>query len=231
MGQFYVNEAVSFEKEAIFIAIPKTGTTSVRQQFQDISGQPVLIPNPHLNIMQLRDALYVYFLKIALARNSEFPTADNLMSDEDVRKIASETFHSFFKFSAVRNPWARAVSLYSRREGVQASGSISFKEFCQNHFYASDTCLHPTRHKNQYDWLCDEKGDMAMDYVYKLEDSVKAFEEIAEITNGCILLQNKKANVNPTSKSSSYRDMYDDETKKLIGKRFEKDIDCFKFSF
>ncbi len=43
-----LNEAVNFEKQCIFIAVPKTGTTSVRVQIGQ-QGTP-LIPNPHLDI-------------------------------------------------------------------------------------------------------------------------------------------------------------------------------------
>ena len=55
-----VNEAVHLEKNWIFIAIPKTGTTSIRTQLKQ-KGVP-LIPNPHLNILQVRDAINFFFL-------------------------------------------------------------------------------------------------------------------------------------------------------------------------
>lgn len=229
--KYSLNEAVSFEKSAIFIAVPKTGTTTVREQLRDPDVNQWIIPNPHLNIMQVRDTLYVYFLKKNLGRNSEFPSSQDVLTDSDIRKKAEDTFNSFFKFASVRNPWERVVSLYFRREGVIVRDKISFKDFCENHFYSSDTCRHPTLHKNQLDWLCDENGTVIMDYVYKLEDSSDAFLKIIEMTDGRVDIRYRKDNVNPTSKSKSYKDMYDSETKKLIGKRFEKDIDYFGFSF
>lgn len=121
--------------------------------------------------------------------------------------------------------------MYSRREGVKTREQISFEEFCQNHTYASDTCRHPTLHQNQLDWLCDESGQCIMDYVYRLEDFDKALGEIAELTNGRIQLESKNANHNPNSESRSYRDLYTDETRQLIAKRFEKDIDTFRYTF
>lgn len=223
-----VNEAVNFDKQTIFIAVPKTGTTSVRSQLKQEGT--ALIRQPHLNILQVRDSLYVYFLKRALGQNTSFPS-EGLLSDADIRAHASEIFNSYFKFSAVRNPWARAVSLYYRREGVLSKDEMTFEEFCRDHFYASDTCLNPTLHKNQYDWLCDEEGTMIMDYVYKLENFNEAIDEIAEMTNGRIQLERKKANNNPNSRSRTYRDIYSDETRDIIAKRFEKDIDYFKYTF
>lgn len=222
------NEAVNFEKQCIFIAVPKTGTNSVRYQLKE-KGIP-LIENPHLNIVQIRDSLYVYFLKQALGKNESFPS-QSISSDVYLRSKAEEVFGRFFKFAAVRNPWARAVSLYSRREGVKTRDNITFHEFCTNHIYASDTCRQPTLHQNQLDWLCDENGQCLMDYVYRLEDFDKAIREISELTNGRAQLEIKHANQNPSSDSRSYRDFYTDYTKNLIAKRFEKDIDSFKYTF
>ncbi|MCH2046605.1 MAG: sulfotransferase family protein [Saprospiraceae bacterium] len=223
-----INEAVNFDKEVIFIAVPKTGTTSIRVQLRGV-GEPI-VPNPHLNILQIRDLFYIYFLKKYLGNNRDFPN-NNVLSDLDIRQTADQTFRQFFKFAAVRNPWARAVSLYYRREGVQMSQEQSFEEFCTQHIYASDTCFHPTLHQNQLDWLCDEQENCIVDYVYKVEDFQQAIREIKAQTNGRVCLEMKEANKNPNSRSANYRDLYNDKTRKMIAKRFEKDIDYFKYTF
>lgn len=223
-----LNEAVNFDKQVIFIAIPKTGTTTVRDQLRQEGD--ALIPNPHLNIIQVRDAIYAYLLKISLGNNYGFPTKD-VPSDADIRARANEIFDSFFKFSAVRNPWARAVSLYARRETVQMRNKLSFEAFCERHFYASDTCRHPTLHKNQLDWLCDETGKCIMDYVYKLEDFTTAMEQIADRTDGRVRLTYRKLNANPSSPSRRYRELYSERARKIVSERFQKDIDFFKYTF
>jgi len=225
---FIINEAINFEKKAIFIAVPKTGTTSVRTQLQQ-PGIPI-IENPHLDICQIQTLIYTYLLKENLGSNKDFPN-NGSVSDQQLRQESEKIFNSFFKFSAVRNPWARAVSLYSRREGIKLKEKISFEEFCQNHFYASDTCRHPTLHKNQLDWLTSANGEVLMDYIYKVEEYEKAIDEIKKRTNGNLILQNVKQNVNPKSKSTNYRRMYNDKTRKIIEKRFEKDIEYFKYQF
>ncbi|MEL7355045.1 MAG: sulfotransferase family 2 domain-containing protein [Cyanobacteria bacterium J06560_6] len=222
------NEAVNFDKQCIFIAVPKTGTTSIRSQLRQ-QGTP-LIEQPHLNIVQVRDSLYVFFLKQSIGQNKSFPS-ESVPSDKDIRVKSREIFCTFFKFSTVRNPWVRAASMYSRREGVRVRDEISFEEFCQKHFYASDTCQHPTLHRNQLDWLCDESGQLVMDYVYKLEKFDQAIHEIAERTNGRIQLVREEANRNPNSLSHSYKELYTEESRKIIARRFEKDIDYFKYTF
>jgi hypothetical protein len=224
----FINEAINFEKEIIFIAIPKTGTTSIRTQLHQ-SGR-AMIWNPHLDINQIRSLIYVYLLQNEINTNRSFPNS-NSKSDIQLRQKAEEIFMSFFKFSAVRNPWARAVSLYNRREGVQVKDKMSFEKFCENHFYASDTCKQPTLHKNQLDWLTSHGGQNLMDYVYKVEEYEKAIEEIVSRTNGRLVLENVKRNVNPESLSNEYRNLYNEKTRKIIAKHFEKDIDHFKYTF
>ena len=222
------NPSINMDKQAIFIAVPKTGTTSIRTQFRPKGS--FLVKNVHLNICQVRDSIYVYLLMQQLSTNFSFPNT-HALSDTEIRHKAHLIFTSFFKFASVRNPWARAVSLYKRREGVKMSNDISFNEFIEQHIYASDTCRQPTLHKNQYDWLCDEEGKFLMDYVYKLENFDTAIKEIAEITNNRVKLMSLQKNVNPVSSSVVYRDVYNDRTKNMIAKRFEKDIDYFKFTF
>ena len=224
----YLNQAINFEVRTIFIAVPKTGTTSVRTQLAQ-RGRPFLY-GPHLDILQVRDTIYPYLLTRALGSNRDFPT-ERVPSDAEVRAAARQVFDSFFKFSAVRNPWDRAVSLYHRREGVGVSQQATFEQFCQHHLYASDTCFYPTLHQNQLDWLCDEDGNCLMDYVYKLEDIDEAVRHIEEHTDGRVKLEARRENVNRAGEKVSYREYYNDETRKLIATAFEKDIDYFKFTF
>ena len=224
----YVNEAVNIDKELIFVAVPKTGTTSVRKQLRQ-KGKPFL-PYPHLNILQIRTAIDLFFVAINLCKNKSFPNT-KVKSNEQIKLEAEKFFKKSFKFASVRNPWERAVSLYSRKEGVQVSKNISFEEFIEHHFYASNTYAIPSLHKNQFDWLSDENGELLMDYVFRLEDFSQAIKEIESRTSGRIVLQERIENKNSDSRSSGYQEIYNSNTKNIIAKRFEKDIDFFKFKF
>lgn len=224
------NEAVNFDKKAIFIAVPKTGTTSIRKQLA-VRG-PKLIPNPHLTILQVRDGLYTYFLSQGLGNNRHFPTRpDEVPSDAEIRGHAARTFHGFFKFASVRNPWARVVSLYHRREGVQTADKMDFERFCEGLRYASDTCAHTTRMSNQLDWMVDENGKLAVDYVLKLEDLDNGLKEINARTAGRLALKEKRCNCNPRSPSVSYRKAYSDKSRAIVADIFHRDITFFGYSF
>lgn len=109
--------------------------------------------------------------------------------------------------------------------------AMPFAAFCERHLYASDTCRKPTLHRNQADWITDETGRIAVDCVYEVEELDRGIEEVRERTGGRIDLSALRRNVNPRSKSESYRELYDDATRALIARHFEKDIDTFGYVF
>ena len=223
-----LNEAVNFNLRCIYIAIPKAGSTSVREEVA--SRGRFLVPGHHLNIVQIKEIMYTYFLLHYLGKNKFFPTG-NVRSDAQIKEVSEQNFKGMFKFSVVRNPWVRAASLYARRDGIQVSNQIDFEQFILRHIYASDTCKWPTLHKNQYDWLCDEQGKMMMDFVFKIEESERGAKEIFEMTQGRINLNLPKLNSNSKSQALNYKNLFNQKTKNLIMKNFEKDIDYFKYSF
>ena len=221
------NEAVNFDLGCIFIAVPKTGTTSIRSQVR--SRGPYMIDNPHLTISQIQSIFYPYFLKCSLGRNNNFPFSGEVESDSSVREKSRKLFSKMFKFGSVRNPWARTFSLYRRKEGIQVSSQISFSEFVGAICCASETCVHPLKTVSQLDWFRDENGMVVMDYIFKLEEIGKACEEIRELTGGRVILDNQRRNVNPMK--ASYKDAYTLKDRKLVEKLFQEEIDFFGYIF
>lgn len=222
------NEAINFDLKCIYIAIPKTGSTSVRKLVAP-RGK-FFLPGPHLSATQVSESLYAYYLHINRKQNTEIPSSE-VPSNEDVRAQAQLTFDDFFKFSVVRNPWARAVSLYNRREGLQPKEIMSFDEFIEKHIFASDTCRWPTLHKNQLDWISDCNGKVLVDYFCKIEEFPTHKKEIYDLTNGRLNLSLGRHNHNAKSNSDNYRQMYNKHTSSLVEKHFEVDIETFKYLF
>lgn len=69
-------------------------------------------------------------------------------------------------------------------------------------------------------------GQILVDDLFKIEAFQKAYTEIKIKTQGLVEL-----NMNPKSKSTVYRQMFNDKTRKIVSKRFEKDINYFKYTF
>ena len=170
-----VNEAVHLEHKWIFIAIPKTGTTSIRIQLRQ-TGIP-LIPNPHLNILQARDAIDIFFLRKNLATNRSFPSVE-VKTYSQIRNESASFFPMLLNLHLFETHGNELFPFFFRKEGVRDQQNLSFDQFIENHLYASDTCVHPTLHKNQLDWICDDNGKILLDYIFKLENFSNAIKEI-----------------------------------------------------
>ncbi|MDO7631166.1 MAG: hypothetical protein MUQ84_09585, partial [Loktanella sp.] len=98
-GFTHVNEALNLPHNCIFIAVPKTGSTSIRSQLRQ-KGKP-MVPGPYLNICQIRDLIYPAFLRASLGKNRSFPSTLPL-TDQVLREAADRTFTAAFKFACVR---------------------------------------------------------------------------------------------------------------------------------
>ena len=228
----HFNEAVNPDLGVIYVAIPKTGSTTIRNQVSPLPhlDRHYLSREAHLDLIQIRQGLSFFAQYQALGSNISFPAT--VASTRDLERGAQEFFDTAFKFSVVRNPWARAVSLYFRKEGVEVSNTLSFAQFIEHHEYASDTCRSSTLHRNQLDWLTDENGSIGVDHVFRIENIEQELGKIHELSGGRVILAGqKRANKNAASQSGAYRDMYDDRLRRLIAQRFEKDIDQFKYVF
>jgi hypothetical protein len=228
--EYGINEAVNFRQRAIFIAVPKTGTTSVRRQLRE--KQKYLVEVPHLDLREVRTALDFFFTVRGLGANRSFPTdLSKVPEHEESLGRAAEFYRTSFKFGSVRNPFARVVSLFKRREGLTLSDELDFSQFCDRLAFASDTSVWSTRHRTQSDWLKDRDGEIGVDFVLKLEEREAGLKTISEMTDGRIVLDNRKLNVNEATQPSSYRDAYDDKSRRKIATLFEEDLDRFRYKF
>ncbi|TQE98388.1 MAG: sulfotransferase family protein [Spiribacter salinus] len=221
-------ESIDLDRMIMFIAIPKTGSSSIRSYTRGEGAY--LVPQEHLNFQESRDALMAYLIRSNLGGNWAFPSHE-VPTYDDLVALRAEKIRHLIKFSVVRNPWARAVSLYFRSEGIKPSRTMSFDDFVERMTYASDTCVNPSKHQNQFDWIVDRDGKIAVDFVEKLEGLGQRRGELNEKLQGRCRVGDAKLNVNPASKSERYREIYSDRSRKRIASLFEKDIDYFGYTF
>ena len=151
----------------------------------------------------------------------------------------------YFKFVFVRNPYDRLVSCYCNRfsdkfyrgsygikstnpEEFKAMGlykAMSFNEFlsvvCEQDDDNSD------RHWRSCNHSCFIDDKILVDFVGKVENINKGWKVVCEVMNWKYteLPQLK------TSERTHYRNYYTPTTQKLVEKRFEKDLDIFKYTY
>ncbi len=80
----------------------------------------------------------------------------------------------------------------------------------------------------QLDYLTNEQGNLAVNFVGRFETLQEDFSRICKHIS---LPDCKLPILNQTERTSHYRDYYSNETQTLIAKRFKQDIEMFSYSF
>lgn len=225
------NQSIRLDLATIFVAIPKTGSNSIRSQFK--SEGPYLLRAPHLTIQQLKELWNFWHIRESLHRNHRFPTDPYVvLSDFEVLSASRQSFDKALKFATVRNPFARTLSLYRRREGIQVEKAMSFHEFCERLAFASDTCRWPTRNRNQIDWLIDwDKQVQVVEHVLKVEELSRDLARLTDRFPQISFLEPKWENRNPRSGVSGYQESYTRGARVAVEALFKRDLDAFDYDF
>ncbi|MDO5758399.1 MAG: hypothetical protein Q4P24_13015 [Rhodobacterales bacterium] len=111
----HFNEAVNPDLGVIYIAIPKTGSTTIRNQVSPLPhlDRHYLSREAHLDLIQIRQGLLFFAQYQALGSNISF--AAIVASTHHLEHGAQKFFNKAFKFSVVRNPWAPSRFTIARK--------------------------------------------------------------------------------------------------------------------
>jgi len=143
-------------------------------------------------------------------------------------------FKSYFKFTFVRNPWDRLVSafFYIKNFNPKSNDRIFFDYYIgQNTTFESFICkladdnfwklIRKWEHFTpQYEFICDGSGDVRVDFLGRYESLRLDIKKIAKKIGVNISIKNP---IN-TSKHAPYNHYYSEETRKIVGHRYTKDI-------
>lgn len=228
--------------KALFIHIPKVAGQSVENFFleqlnknrEEHGADFLLKPNTDPKVPVKRLA------HLSTQEYKDF----NFMSEED--------FNAFYKFSFVRNPWSRMVSFY-KFQGY--SSIISFNKFIEIYL---PSCLEKDYwfFRPQSDFIYDDNDNLLVDFVGNIETLNADFSEVAKklqidfsklpqsnhsIENG--LFSKKSFNLfteypslltkisKPSKINKDYRQVYSAESKAIIEKYYQRDLDLLKYVY
>jgi hypothetical protein len=182
----------------------------------------------------------------------------HITASELINEIGVNVFESYFSFAIVRNPWDCQVSLYetprSKLRGISTkdisnNNAASSGVFTQreNKFILKTTSHHQHEFvenlggfEEYIRWRCNEEVTLQKDFIYSednklLVDFVGRFERIDEdfkiicshigITSPVSL---PKLN---TSNTTPYQEYYNEDTRELVMRKFEVDVNLFGYDF
>lgn len=179
---------LSHQDKCLFVHIPKAAGQSVESVFVKRSGLT----------WETREAL---LLKPNNNPKKGPPRLAHLTASEYVGLgyVSSDQFAQFFKFSFVRNPWARLVSEYNyrRMQGIEAYQQ-EFKRFIFEGFPNENADDYATaqdfyRHViPQWRFLYDERGTCLVNFIGKFESLQQDFDKVCEqLVIPCTMLPHK----------------------------------------
>lgn len=150
----------------------------------------------------------------------------------------------YYRFSFVRNPWARTYSCWLDKITNQ-------HKFCDITIISRYRGLYPDMPFEKFvEWLCSHEGQdryadrhwmsqykllgdleylNSYDFIGRIENIEKDFIIVAEKIN---IGTNKLSELNSTGGApTAYRHKYNEKTKLLISQRYQKDIEFFNYEY
>ena len=201
-------------KNVMFIRLPRCGGTSI------VNGT-----------RQFNIPFYgggnMGFFRLASSADwiSDEPTSTSDYLHERVSDyVGTDIYEKSYKFSTIRNPFSRAVSMFNHSSWESIE---NFKEFC----YAVKSDTYPTKFAEWHSsTLTDHilSGDkLKVDQVIRLEN----FQEDFNVVCDKIGIPRVKLPHKRNSKSKHYTEYYDDETREIVAEKYAKDIEYFAYKF
>ena len=205
---------VSHQHRFIFVAVPKTGTHSVRQALRE-----------HLGPEDIE--------QVGLFVNKSFPWQElarirhGHLSIEQLRPfLGSERVDAYFKFAFVRNPFDRFVSYCAFMTRQNNAFAMNPRGVMRQVLFE----LRPLDHVHfqpQFSLLSNESGELITDYVGRVEQLQQCYDHVCERIG---LPGSRLAHVN-RSRRGDYRQYYDAELRQEVAKLYRRDLELFDYSF
>lgn len=205
---------ISHQHRFIFVAVPKTGTHSVRQALREHMGPDDLEQ-----------------VKLFVEKKFPWPELAQLghghISLQQLRPfLPPKQFDRYFKFAFVRNPFDRFVSYCAFATRAQGAFDQNPKAVMRHFLFTAP----PTRHvlfQPQHMFLTGADGELLTDFVGRVETMQGDYDAICERI-GIPTTTLGKAN---TSRRRDYREYYDQALIEGVTRLYSRDLELFGYEF
>ena len=135
--------------------------------------------------------------------------------------VAGDIPEGYYSFAFVRNPFSAVVSAWI---------PTKFKHFDQFVEHEIFTGVEIVGSHTQMGWLADEAGNLLVDCVGRYENLAQDFYEVVGKI-GVPLMILPKRNITKDKVHDSYREYYSPVSRRMVEKKYKKDLDFFGYEF
>jgi hypothetical protein len=203
---------LSVTRQFLFIHIPKTAGTSIRQALEPCGVTEY--------------SSYSRGLEEYIMVKNKFPPH---LTYAGAAEVLTVDLSRFYKFTFVRNPWDRFVSMYEyyrkdTRHAMHARcQSCSFGDFI--HDVVTRRATFDT--KNQIDYIVPPARLGAMDFIGKVENIAEDFSIVCRKLG----IPDARLPVLNTTEHKPYRSYYTDALKKTVESHCKAEIEAFGYAY
>lgn len=200
-----------------FVDIPHTSSSSIKVELYQCFGRAY-------GKSDLADVQYNI-------KNQPLPNHQTALQMR--HRLNPRVWQRLFTFSIVRNPWDRMISHFQYRKAVgEINPTMGFRDYLQLFFERPGLSeASPFNYHGHYyqcaDYLQDEEGHLMVDYIARFENREHDLLHISSRCN-CHL---GKLHLNRGRSLKSYHSFYNKETRDMVSRIANKDIEVFGYEF
>ncbi|MCA9049828.1 MAG: sulfotransferase family 2 domain-containing protein [Planctomycetaceae bacterium] len=208
---------VSYERNFLFVHIPKTAGTSIRNS---LSAYAVCPESFWENRLLTRFGIHVN--TVGPWHRKWF--RPHCSADDIRRHLPADVYNRLFKFAFVRNPWDLLVSLYNfipsrpTHRHRKRVADMSFADFVDEWTRRPEILQAPR--------IRDRQGRLIVDFVGCFENVSLDFKVICSRIGITVTLP-----CHNRSRHDDYRSSYTEPLKQLVAERLAEDIEFLGYTF
>lgn len=222
---------ISHKYKCIFIHIPKCAGTSLENVLGHYNSYSGRRGQDHRTLRQIEPVTTINAFtskenRKELAHKIRYKYRKNI-NPKNKEIVNKRQYKTYFKFTIVRNPWARVYSWYKNvlrdeihKQHYGITREISLIDFLKK--YAGFENL-----RTQMLWIKDFNGSVPLDFIGRFENLTDDFKEIARLRK----TPNFSFPHKQKGSGEDYKMHFDPESIEFVSNYYREEIEYFKYSF